>query len=152
MATTVSSEIDDIRRKMAQLRINLHHDMRGVVAGAEAATDWSAYVRQYPWSCVGLAVVAGLLVVPRRRRSIRATAKAAASATAEQIQEAAGQIDSRSSRGSRRSGLLGFIVPLIGPIALKAAQAYAAQYIEYLLARQSAIGPGTAPNTSRTQG
>ena len=61
---------------MAQIRQRLHQDMQGVVAGAEAASDWKHYVRLYPWAALGVwPSPAGFLVIPRRRRSVSKTAE-----------------------------------------------------------------------------
>ena len=53
---SVSNEVDEIRRQMAQIRRELHEDVQGVVAGAEAVADWRRYIRLYPWAAVGAAV------------------------------------------------------------------------------------------------
>ena len=65
---TAPQEIDDVRRRMAQIRRELHEDVKGVVEGAEAATDWRRYVRNYPWATTGLALAIGYLVIPRRHK------------------------------------------------------------------------------------
>ena len=138
---STTEEIEEIRRQMARLRITLHHDMRGVVAGAEAATDWRFYVRQYPWLSLATAALGGFLIVPRRRRSITATANAAATAAVERVKRSEPELALREDKKSRRGGLIGFALSLLGPIALRAAQGYAVQYIENLLARQDTGGP-----------
>jgi hypothetical protein len=153
IVATASNDIDEIRREMAQLRINLHHDMRGVVAGAEAATDWRSYVQQYPWVCLGVAVGVGYLLVPGRRRSVRATADAAATAVLEKVKDAnVEQVSAQSPSKGRRSGLFGLIFPIVAPVVVRAVQAYAAQYVENLLASQAKSGPARPSATTSKNG
>ena len=111
MATaTATNESDEIRRKMAQIRRDLHEDVREVVAGAEAATNWRRYVRAYPWASVGIAAAVGFLAVPRVSRSlIRDTALKADVAEVrdqlKQVQEAGpvAKEERRASLLARRS-------------------------------------------------
>ena len=67
------SEIDDIRRQMAQIRHDLHQDVSNVVGGvSEVVTevsevmDWRSIVRNYPFVITGAALAVGYLIVPRR--------------------------------------------------------------------------------------
>jgi hypothetical protein len=139
---SVPNEVDEIRRQMAKIRIDLHYDMRSVVAGAEAATDWRFYVRHYPWVCLGVAFASGFLAVPRRRRSIHATAEAAATAAVEKVQHhAPDQTFAIVPAAPRTSWLFRLVKTHVVPLALRSAQAYAAQYIENILIRQNAGGP-----------
>src|SRR5208282_5650420 len=66
---TVRTNADDIRRQMAEIRSQLHQDMRGVVNVAATATDWRTYVRVRPWLAIGLAFTSGFLLVPGRSRA-----------------------------------------------------------------------------------
>jgi len=133
------NEIDDIRRDMGQIRMKLYQEIRSVVVSAEAATDWRRYVRTYPFASLALAVGVGFLIVPRRRRSIRATAEAAATATAEKLHQEF--VDSAPPR-PRKAGWAGMIfgpaASLVGSMALKAAQNYASYYLENMIAQQMA--------------
>ena len=65
---TASNDIDSIRQQMAQIRHELHQDVRGVVVNAEAVTDWRRYYRMSPWASLAAAFAVGYLVVPKRRR------------------------------------------------------------------------------------
>jgi hypothetical protein len=139
----VANAVDEIRRGMAQIRVDLHQDVRGVVAGAEAATDWRYYVRLYPWASLAAAAVGGFLIVPRKRRSVRATAQAAAEATAAKLQEVLPtEPRAQAQKGKRRTGLIGLVLGFAGPVVVRAAQSYAAQYLEnYLAQHQQRQGP-----------
>jgi hypothetical protein len=149
---TAANEVESIRRQMAQIRMDLHHDARGVVAGAEAATDWRHYVRLYPWAALAAAAILGFVVVPRRRRSIRATAEAAATAAVDKVKDVvAGTTPEPVKQKEREAGLIGLTVGFLGPVLLRAAQGYAAQYIEGLITRQDGLGrpPAHPPATGR---
>jgi hypothetical protein len=149
---SLSNDVDDIRRDMAQLRMTLHHDMREVVAEAEAATDWRAYVRRYPWVYLGAAMAAGFLLVPGRRSSIHATVQAAANAAAEKVKDDVTASSPETRRPpSRGRGVFGLVVDFVAPLALRAAQGYAIQYLEAALGGQSA-GPPAYPSEPANKG
>ena len=38
-------------------------------------TDWTFYVRRFPWAAVGLAAAAGFLLVPRKKTTVTPTAE-----------------------------------------------------------------------------
>jgi hypothetical protein len=150
---TDSTEVDDIRRQMAQLRMTLHHDMRGVVAGAEAATDWRYYVGLYPWACLAAAFGAGFLLVPARRRSIHKTVEAAAAAVAEKVQDnVAAKLHTERTDRPRRPSLFGTVLAFLAPMAVRAAQNLAAQYVENILARQGVSSPSEPSEPSEPMG
>ena len=142
---TASTDVDDIRRQMAKIRLDMHQDMQGVVAGAEAAADWRRYVRSYPWVFLAGAVTVGFLIVPRRRRSIREAAEAAATNVVEKVYSngqglaAAAPVELREKK--KRPGIFRLALTFLGPIALRAAQGYASQYIENFVAQQTQYGP-----------
>jgi hypothetical protein len=71
-----------IEQQMQSLRSELCADARSLVSGARDLTDWTAYVRRYPWLCLGAAAAIGYLAIPRRRRDLR-TADPAADQAAE---------------------------------------------------------------------
>src|SRR4030095_2033115 len=55
-----------IRQRMEEIRCDLDEDVQEIVEGARDMGDWRSYVRSYPCACVGAAVVAGYLIIPRR--------------------------------------------------------------------------------------
>ena len=144
MATATSNDVDEIRRRMAQIRRELHMDMQGVVAGAEAATDWRYYVRLYPWAALGVAFALGFLVVPRRRSVTRAAEKAAEQAVSK-VQEAVQAVQpvasQRVEKEKKKSGLIGVLLGMLVPVATRAMQSYAAQFVENWIAQQGVLGP-----------
>jgi hypothetical protein len=61
--------------RMAALRRELDSDVHDVTESARAMTDWTFYVRRFPWAAVGLAAVAGFLLVPRKKTTVTPTAE-----------------------------------------------------------------------------
>jgi hypothetical protein len=128
---TVTNEIDEIRRHMAQIRRELHEDVQEVVAGAEAVADWRRYIRAYPWAAVGAAAAVGYLVVPKRHRSVprdvarKADVEAAIEAAREPAEET-----------KRRKSLIGAGLGMLAPLVWRAASNYAMGYLEQWIAQQ----------------
>jgi hypothetical protein len=126
-------ELEDIRKRMAQIRRDLHDDVRGVVEGAEAATDWRRFVRNYPWACMGAAVAVGYLIVPRKHH-----ASATLQIAPAEIARAVAVEPSMPVEARKGKGLLGTMFGLVAPMAFKAAQGYALQFAEQWLAHKVA--------------
>ncbi len=130
MATVKSTptDINEIQRRMAQIRRELHEDVRGAVQGAQELTDWRSQVRKHPWLALGTAAVLGYLIVPKRHASPTIVALTPSQPTPPPVIEPAPR--------KKRWGLIGSAVGLIAPIAVRAAQNYAIQYLEQWIASQ----------------
>jgi hypothetical protein len=128
-----SIEIEDIQRRMAQLRHDMHGEVQSAVKGARSLTDWRSLARNYPLLTLGVATAVGYLIVPRRRSeaptivAVNATAPQAAALVEPQKQ-------TKKTRGTGWS-IMGTAFSLAAPILVRAAQNYAMQYIEGLLAQ-----------------
>jgi hypothetical protein len=134
--STAPPEVDEIRRKMAQIRRDLHADVQNVVQGAEAATDWRRFVRGYPWASLGAAFVVGYMVVPRRHRGHVTTIQVAPAETPRAVAiEGSSAAEPEKPKGK---GLLGTVFGLVAPVALRAVQGYALQYAEQWMAQRLA--------------
>jgi len=158
LATATNDEVDEIRRRMAQIRHELHKDVKEVVAGAGAVTDWRRYVRTYPWAAVGVAAVLGYVVIPKRRRRVprdvaRQSDVAEVGALLKQAHE-----DSlpESDEKKQRKSLVGAAFAMLAPLAWRVAQNYAMGYLEQWIAQQqqqamATVGPPPQvnPTTSR---
>jgi len=128
--STAPTDIDDIRRRMAQIRRELHEDVQGVVAGAEAATDWKSWIRNYPWASVGVALAVGYLLVPRKHREAPTIHIAHPDAPKALAVEAA------RAPEKKKKGLIGWGFGLLAPVVLRAAQGYALQFFEQWMAQR----------------
>jgi hypothetical protein len=130
---TVRIETDDIRRQMAEIRSRLHQDVREVVNDAATATDWRSYVRGRPWLAIGLAFTTGYLLVPRRSRPSTLVVQP----SADDVQNLPAAVQGEKPR---RLPLMRWFLGAVGPIAARAAQLYAINYVENLLANHQ-TGP-----------
>ncbi|HEU5116594.1 MAG TPA: hypothetical protein VFT74_07950, partial [Isosphaeraceae bacterium] len=142
MAKATGNDIDDVRRQMAQIRRELHEDMQMVVAGAESASDWRYYVRRYPWVALGLAAAAGYFLVPRKKP----TSHRIAEETAEDLEsffrkrprtppaDSEAKAEVKAEKKEKKAGLIGMVFGMVSPIVLRAAQSYAAGYVENWIA------------------
>jgi hypothetical protein len=148
VAIAPTDDAEAIRRQMALIRKELRQDVKAVVAEAEQATDWKYYVRCYPYAALGLATAVGYLMVPRRRRSMTKTAEKAADAAVAKMREVADAPTPPVEPETARSrGLIGAMFGFVSPILLRAAQGYAAQYIENMITSQALADPRTAGRT-----
>jgi hypothetical protein len=149
--TSTVAEVDEIRRQMAQIRRELHEDVREVVATAEAVTDWRRFIRTYPWPALGAAAAIGFLIVPKRRRSM--PHDIARRTDIERVREAVAESrEAEQGREKTRKGLLAGALALIGPVVVRAAQGYAVRHLEHWISQmqldQMAIGPVHGPSPS----
>ena len=149
---TATNEADEIRRQMAKIRRELHEDVREVVAGAEAVTDWRRYVRMYPWASVGAALAIGYLIVPKRKRSL--PIDVATQADLARVKEAVDDARPVVTRDKTpRKSLLVTTFGLFAPMAWRLAQNYVLNYAEQWLAQQqeqykAAVTPPLPPSPS----
>jgi hypothetical protein len=152
MATVKStpSDIIEIQRRMAQIRRELHEDVREAVKGAQSLTDWRSQVRSHPWMALGAAAALGYLIVPKRHPAPAPAIVAVAPAAAVP--------STAAPEKKKRWGLIGSAVGLLAPIAVRAAQNYAIQYLEQWIASQppgagsSLFGAGPVPGAPKAGG
>lgn len=67
---TTDDQADAVRRRMAELRQDLSSDVRDVGRSAREMTDWTHYVRRFPWATVAVAAAIGYMLVPRKKQGI----------------------------------------------------------------------------------
>ena len=58
---------EEIRLRMEAVRRGMQAEVVEVGRRVRKATRWQTYVERYPWTCVGLAAVAGYVLVPARK-------------------------------------------------------------------------------------
>ena len=152
--STMSSDVDEIRREMARIRMEMHQDVRDVVATAEAVTDWHRYLTNFPWLTVGAAFALGYFIVPRRKRT--PATREDLSAVREAVEEARQTVVKRVGKAAAaaepaaKKGLIASAIALAAPFAVRAAQGYAMSFFENWLAQQqeqmhAAAGPRPSP-------
>jgi len=64
-------QAEQIQQEMHHVRAELRDDVQDMVASARVLREWRAYVRSYPWACLGAAAAVGYLIVPSRMMVIR---------------------------------------------------------------------------------
>ncbi len=141
-AKPTSAEINEIQRRMAQVRHELHEEVREAVKGAQSLTDWRSQVRNHPWLALGAAAALGYLLVPRRRHEPAPTIVAVGPHPAA-LPTAAAEAAAEGPKKKKRWGLIGSAVGMLAPVAVRAAQNYAIQYLEQWLVAQQAGGGGS---------
>jgi hypothetical protein len=63
-------QVEAISRRMAELRCALTGNVHAVSRSARVMTDWTFYVRRFPWATMAIAVIAGYLLVPKKKNII----------------------------------------------------------------------------------
>lgn len=139
------NEADQIRKEMAQIRLDMHHDVAGVIKEAESVFDWRSYIRNAPWVSMGAALGLGYLIVPKKR--FRPLPSVEPRYLASAMSSRRDQDDQRlsSKRGVSLWSIAGTVLSMAAPIAIRAAQGYAVGWIEDRLLKS---GGGGAKETS----
>ncbi len=158
---TVPNDVDTIRRQMAEIRRELHEDVKGVAATAAAATDWHRYLTMYPWVTLGVAFGVGYYLVPKRHRTAEALATTQADLSkVRQMVESTGQkvTETLKSQGqdeptkTREKGLIAAGLGMVAPLVLRAAQGYALKYLEHWIMQQQSAAHHAGPQSMSQPG
>ncbi len=120
-------ETEAIRLRMEELRCDLDEDVQEIVEGARDMGDWRAYVRSYPWACLGAAMVFGYLVVPRRVFRMQPDVQTIAE-LAKQSRLLA------TSAVPTKSGARGILLGFVGNLLLRGVSSYLGQQAGKLVA------------------
>lgn len=115
---------DTIRHRMQQVRCDLGNDVGEIVESTREMTDWRAYVRRYPWVCLGLAALVGYAVMPKRVEIVSPDANAFL-----ELARKNKLVVNTDSQPHAKSGLAGMAVSLIANAAMRSAVAYAGQQL-----------------------
>jgi len=74
-AIRAPAEAETIQKQMRAVREDIRDDMRELVVSAREMTDWTIYVKAYPWLCLGAAFALGFVIVPSRSVIIKPDAE-----------------------------------------------------------------------------
>lgn len=145
-----ANEIDEIRRQMGQIRHDLHLDVSNVVSGVSNVVsdvsdvmDWRSILRSHPYLLVGAAMVAGYLIVPRRKTRLEETPIRLAG-----VANAQGIVSPPRKKSFRP---LAWAFDLAWPIATQALQAYAMVWVENQLKQNLKSVPEPELKTPRPE-
>lgn len=70
---THDDEAREVQERMARLRREIADDVEQVTQRAREMTDWTFYVRKFPWAAAALAAAAGFLLVPKKQQVVAPT-------------------------------------------------------------------------------
>jgi hypothetical protein len=57
---------DEIRRRLAEVRAALAHDVQAAASDARTLADWREHFRAHPWLFCGAAAALGFFIIPRK--------------------------------------------------------------------------------------
>jgi len=128
-----SPETTAIRQRMKEVRRELDEDVQEIVEGARDLRDWRSYVRSYPWVCLGAAVAAGYLIVPRRSAGAQPDVRTLAELAKGRVLATSQLSAQRNVWGNAR----GHVLAVVGDLVLRGVAAYALQQAGKLIAAPS---------------
>jgi len=132
--TTASTEAEEIQQSMHEIRAELRDNVKELVVSAHQMTDWTRYVRAYPWLCAGAALAAGYMLVPQRPVIVRPDADG----LIELAKRHKLVVKMNESATQRGGGLLGQIISVAAAALLHAGLKYASYELTQAL---SPAGP-----------
>ena len=146
MPVAPSNPDDDAREvvdRMAALRREIVHDVEHVAESAKAMTDWTFYVRRFPWAAVGVAAAAGFLLVPRKKTTVTPTTEQLATLVQNKEFVAAATEQLKPPRS-----VLAGVGATLAAMAGRAALAYVTEQLraKAAQARENPRSPATAGN------
>jgi hypothetical protein len=123
-------DLSELQHQMAQIRHEMHEEVREAVRGAQSLTDWRSMVAHHPWTALSIAAAAGFLLVPARRTR---------RADQPRLEPVAESREVRPAYPTRAApvagpGLLRSAFDLVTPVLVRAAQNYVLNQVEQWLA------------------
>ncbi|MEX2307021.1 MAG: hypothetical protein WD738_05485 [Pirellulales bacterium] len=68
---SADDQAEDIRQRMVELRRELSCDIHEVGQSARVMTDWTFYVRRFPWATAAVVAAVGYMLVPKKKEIIK---------------------------------------------------------------------------------
>ena len=132
-----SLRAEQIRRRMAQIRTDLHDDVDVIVETARVMADWRHYWSSYPWACLAAAAAVGYLVVPTKVQIVQPDMQTVLD-LARRHQLSVQPIKD----ASKRSGIAGAIFRMAAPAIMRGAVALASSQAAKFAQRRAANASG----------
>lgn len=120
--TNLSQRAIDLRQQMEQIRCELAGSVSHLSDDAKTLTDYRYYVRQHPWMTLGVAAVAGFLLIPRKTKQVVPDA-----ALLQDLLKKNELVVQTKSEVNQKRGLIATGASLLAAAAMKAAMNYAQQ-------------------------
>jgi hypothetical protein len=124
-------EAQVISGRMAELRRDLITDVRQVSDGARVMTDWKFYVGRFPWVALGLAALAGFMLIPKKKAVISPDQDALAELVRKK------HLRLNVDHKQEKPGLLNAIVATGASVAAKAAMGYFGERMRSVAAQKA---------------
>jgi hypothetical protein len=141
-----TSDADDIQKQMREVRAELREDVQDLVVSAHKMADVAAYVKAYPWLCVGAALAAGYLIVPQRAVIVRPDAEALIELAKKH--KLVVKMNNEAAPQKKRGGLFGDLVGLAAATLLQVGLKTATSQLSQALApppQHQSNGRGVTP-------
>jgi len=131
---------EQIQRTMKVIRCEIDKDVDQVKQSVSTFTSWQHYVKNYPWTCVGVAAAIGYAIVPRKLEIRSLNLK-----TLEKLARKNHAVIEEKPKKQSDHGAARTAVTFLAGLALKAATA---QLIQKLASGLEQTGAGPAHSTS----
>lgn len=129
-----TDEVDDVRRRMALIRRDIHADVSDVVEVVGETFDWRAPIRNHPYVALGAGLLAGYLLAPREKAAPSPTRRTPTTLAASSPIGAARAEPPRTAKAdhSKPAGrrLPGWVGGMVWPLVNQSIQSYAAMWLE----------------------
>jgi len=112
-------EAEAICKRMAEVRSDLAGSVHAVSRDARAMTDWTLYVRRFPWAAVGVAALAGFALIPRKKAIISPDQEA----LADMVRKKQLRLDV-DHKAEKKQGMLASVIAAGAAWAAKAGMSY----------------------------
>jgi len=146
------TEVDEIRRQMAQIRHDMHYDVSHVVGDVEEVMDWRAALRRHPYLLVGVGVAAGYFLVPRRRREPARWVERDSMATQPFLDRPPELARPATPPKSLARRAAGWAAGMIWPLVNQSAQNYAAVWLENQIKQHMRTHPHESHHATAQRG
>jgi hypothetical protein len=124
---------------MAELRCEITGDVHEVGRNARVMTDWTFYVRRFPWAMVTIAAVVGFMLVPRKKAIISPDQEA----LADMVRKKQLRLD--VDHKVEKQGMLKSLLTMAAAWAVKTAMAYTGERIRTAAVSKAQERPSAAP-------
>lgn len=126
MDMTPEPSVDELRQRMAQIRLASQSDVETMLIGFRRNLDWRYHLNRHPWAFAGAAALLGYLIIPKGRTK--------AKLDSETIKQIAAQLNLPPETKDKKGLLQQWIIPL----ALRWGSTGAMQIGQLLLAKMMA--------------
>jgi hypothetical protein len=150
------SDVDEIRRQMAQIRHDMHYDVSNVVSEVEEVMDWRSPLRKHPYMAISVGLAVGYFLVPKRSPRIELAAS-----NVQPLLDASTLAQARPEKPPKSLArkATGWTLGLVWPLVSQSVQAYAAVWLENQLKQHLNLHPhpaapdndASASSTGRTE-